>query len=110
MNTRRNFVCWKFEASDLHEAADLSEPLLSDYEHVLGPDHPDTLQVMFQLGVCLARSGKWASGFRMLREGLSRTEVRFGSAHPLAQAFRKAFDGLGFGGAILVFANNPMLR
>ena len=34
----------------MQEAANLTGPLISDYEHILGPDHPDTLEVMLRTG------------------------------------------------------------
>jgi len=98
LNTRRNLVSWICEGGNVEEAAHLLGPLLSDYERVLELDHPDTLEVLFQLGVYRARSGEQAMGCRMLREGLARTEARFGPAHPLAEKFRDAIRSLGCSG------------
>jgi tetratricopeptide (TPR) repeat protein len=51
-------------------------------EKVLGPEHPDTLTSVSQLGLVLARQGKYAEAEAMHRRALQGREKVLGPEHP----------------------------
>ncbi len=69
--------------------------LLPDQERVLGRDHPDTLTTLGFVGIWTIKNGDQAEGCRRLHEGLTRTEARFGSDHPLTQQLQGAIRNFG---------------
>jgi hypothetical protein len=83
------------ERVDLQEAFYLFASLLPDYEHVMGPDHSSTLNIIVIFGGLTVCTGKHAEGCRMLLKGLSRSEARFGPTHQMTRKFRNAIQELG---------------
>jgi tetratricopeptide (TPR) repeat protein len=56
--------------------------LLTDREEILGPDHPDTLDVRYNIGKALAWQGKWASAENEWRHTTSDRAQALGEQHP----------------------------
>lgn len=76
----------------------IGEPLIADLEHLLGVNHPDTLNARNSLAVAYEDAGRIAEAIRLFEQILAGRELLLGSDDPetmrsrsdLARAYRKA--------------------
>jgi tetratricopeptide (TPR) repeat protein len=74
----------------------IAEPLLADYERVLGTDHPDTLTTRNNLALAYREAGRTAEAIGLYEQTLADRERVLGTDHPetlrsrggLASAYR----------------------
>ena len=76
---------------------------------VLGPDHPDTLRVMADLGNRLAHMSRYDEGVALLREALERSEQELGVDDPVTIYVRSRL-GLRLGHQGLSREAVPIMR
>ena len=80
------------------QAIAVGEPLLADYERVLGPDHPDTLASRNNLAAAYRAAGRFAEAIGLHERTLAGRERVLGPDHPatlnsrnnLATAYQEA--------------------
>jgi hypothetical protein len=60
----------------------MHQQALQGYEKVLGPEHPDTLTSVSQLGSVLEQQGKYEEAEAMHRQDLAGSEKVLGPEHP----------------------------
>lgn len=73
-------VCWP--AGPVAEAEHGYRHLATDREEVLGPDHPDALDAMYNIGKALAWQGKWAAAENEWRRTASDRAQALSDHHP----------------------------
>jgi tetratricopeptide (TPR) repeat protein len=64
------------------EAIAVGEPLVSDFERVLGPDHPDTLTARDSLAAAYQAAGRSAEAIPLYERTLAVCERLLGADHP----------------------------
>jgi hypothetical protein len=64
------------------QAIQVAEPLLADYERVLGPDHPDTLASRNDLAAAYRAAGRAAEAIALHERTLAGLERVLGPDHP----------------------------
>src|SRR5262249_2689691 len=64
------------------QACRLHEQTLGLRKRVLGPDHPDTLRSMSNLGELLTREGKLARARRLVEDAAGLQRRTLGAGHP----------------------------
>ncbi|WP_189428446.1 tetratricopeptide repeat protein, partial [Streptomyces thermoviolaceus] len=64
------------------EAADLHQRNLTDYERILGPDHPDTLTSRHNLAIALYAMGRHQEAADLHQRNLTDRERILGPDHP----------------------------
>jgi tetratricopeptide (TPR) repeat protein len=80
------------------QAIAVGEPLVSDFERLLGPDHPDTLTARDSLATAYQAAGRAAEAIPLYERTLAACERLLGADHPrtlnsrgsLAAAYRNA--------------------
>ena len=70
------------------QAIQVGEPLLADYERVLGPDHPDTLNSRNNLAAIYVAAGRSAEAIGLHEQTLADYERTLGPDHPGTLASR----------------------
>jgi tetratricopeptide (TPR) repeat protein len=58
------------------------EPLVADFEHVLGPDHPDTVTARNSLAAAYQAAGRTAEAIPLYEQNLGACERLLGADHP----------------------------
>jgi tetratricopeptide (TPR) repeat protein len=64
------------------QAVAVGEPLVSDFERVLGPDHPDTLAARDSLAAAYQAAGRSAEAIPLYERTLAACERLLGADHP----------------------------
>ena len=64
------------------QAIAVGEPLVADFEHVLGPDHPDTLTARNSLAAAYQAAGRAAEAIPPYEQTLAACERLLGADHP----------------------------
>jgi tetratricopeptide (TPR) repeat protein len=76
-------VLWQQGDDRLYaEAEQLQRDAIEKEKRVLGPEHPDTLNGMMNLGVIMRRMGRYADAERIYRETLAIHSRVLGAEHP----------------------------
>lgn len=91
---RNNLATVLFGLEEYHEAGELLRDSVVEREHLLGPDHPDTIQSVANLARVLAVDGNRAEAARLTRRCLSHYESRIPSTHPRIAQLRGFLDEL----------------
>jgi tetratricopeptide (TPR) repeat protein len=72
-----------YQSSGQHaKAAPLFEETLEKTKAKLGPDHPDTLNIMGNLAVAYQETGQLAKAVSLLEETLQKCQPKLGDKHP----------------------------
>jgi hypothetical protein len=66
----------------------LGEPLITDLDRALGPDHPDTLKARNTLAVAYHAAGRIANAIPLIQQTLAARERLLGADHPSTLASR----------------------
>ena len=64
------------------QAIAVGEPLVADFEHLLGPDHPDTLTARNSLAAAYQAAGRAAEAIPSYEQTLAACEGLLGADHP----------------------------
>lgn len=64
------------------QAIAVGEPLVADFEDVLGPDHPDTLTARNSLGAAYQAAGRVAEAIPLYEQNLTACQRLLGADHP----------------------------
>jgi hypothetical protein len=73
----------------LHEAIPLHEQTLADKQRILGPDHPETLLSLSNLGGAYLQIGRLSDAVPLLKRALARSEQALGADHPTTREYRE---------------------
>ncbi|NUJ99684.1 serine/threonine protein kinase [Streptomyces lunaelactis] len=71
------------------EAGEVHRAVAVEREHVLGPDHPDTLASRYEVGFTLSRTGRAADALREFGKVVDGRERTMGADHPETLAARQ---------------------
>jgi eukaryotic-like serine/threonine-protein kinase len=71
------------------EAGEVHRAVAAEREHVLGPDHPDTLASRYEVGFILSRTGRAADALREFTRVAEGRERSLGADHPETLAARQ---------------------
>ncbi len=71
------------------EAGEVHRAVAAEREHVLGPDHPDTLASRYEIGFTLSRTGRTADALREYEHVTRARERVLGPEHPETLAARQ---------------------
>ncbi|KAJ7278409.1 hypothetical protein C8J57DRAFT_1465518 [Mycena rebaudengoi] len=71
-----------YYSGQLHQAKELSEALLEDRKHILGPEHTDTLHVMALLAATYGHMGKLTDAAELQVALLQKRKQKLGTEHP----------------------------
>jgi hypothetical protein len=68
--------------------------VVAGYEHLLGPEHPDTQSYRNGLAFLLQRAGRPGEAITFLARNLAEQEHRLGPGHPTTEATRASITRL----------------
>ncbi|GAA3379249.1 serine/threonine-protein kinase [Streptomyces sannanensis] len=71
------------------DAGEVHRGVAAEREHLLGPDHPDTLASRFEIGFTLSRTGRAADALREFGRVADGRERTMGADHPETLAARQ---------------------
>ncbi|MFF9899688.1 tetratricopeptide repeat protein [Streptomyces longispororuber] len=71
------------------EAGEVHRAVAAEREHLLGPDHPDTLTSRYEVGFALSRTGRTADALREYGRVTEGRERVLGAEHPDTLAVRQ---------------------
>ncbi|MFE0677564.1 tetratricopeptide repeat protein [Streptomyces sp. NPDC058867] len=71
------------------EAGEVHRAVAAEREHLLGPDHPDTLASRFEVAVTLSRTGRAADALREYKHVTRARSLALGPDHPDTLAARQ---------------------
>ncbi|MFE7774962.1 tetratricopeptide repeat protein [Streptomyces sp. NPDC057445] len=71
------------------EAGEVHRAVLAEREHVLGPDHPDSLASRYEVGFTLSRTGRTVDALREFGRVADGRERSMGADHPETLAARQ---------------------
>ncbi|MGW5635982.1 tetratricopeptide repeat protein [Streptomyces sp. NPDC003832] len=71
------------------EAGEVHRAVAAEREHLLGPDHPDTLASRFEVAVTLSRTGRAADALREYKHVTRARSLALGPDHPATLAARQ---------------------
>ncbi len=79
--------CWAFGllyrlGDSVAQCILIGEPLLADQEHLLGPDHPNTLESRGNLAEAYRAAGQNAKAITLIEQNLDREQRVLGPDHP----------------------------
>lgn len=91
---RSNLATVLFGLEEYQEAGELLRDSVAEREHLLGADHPDTIQSVANLARVLAVEGNRAEAARLTRRCLSHYERRLPPSHPRITELQAFLDEL----------------
>jgi tetratricopeptide (TPR) repeat protein len=85
------------------------EPLVADFEHVLGPDHPDTVTARDCLAAAYQAAGRAAEAIPLYEQNLGACERLLGADHPRSLNSRSSL-AVAYAGAGRLSEAIPLLE
>jgi tetratricopeptide (TPR) repeat protein len=91
------------------QAIAVGEPLVADFEHVLGPDHPDTVTARSSLAAAYQAGGRATEAIPLYEQNLGACERLLGADHPRSLNSRSSL-AVAYAGAGRLAEAIPLLE